>query len=46
MLDVRDSHEPSYLAAPFLRRTEGCHVFLFEGGVLTGCAVNAGALAA
>lgn len=46
MLDARDSHEPSYLAAPFLRRTEGCHVFLFDGGVLTGCAGNAGAPAA
>lgn len=46
MIDARDSHEPSYLAAPFLRRTEGCHVFLFDGGVLTGCAVNAGAHAA
>lgn len=46
MLDARESREPSYLAAPFLRRTEGCHVFLFDGGVLTEYAVNAGALAA
>lgn len=46
VLDARDSHEPSCPAAPFLRRTEGCHVFLFDGGVLTGCAVNAGAPAA
>lgn len=46
MLDARGSREPSYLAAPFLRRTEACHVFLFDGGVLTQYAVNAGAPAA
>ena len=46
MLDARDSHESSYLAAPFLRRTEGCHVFLFDSGVLNEYAINVGALAA
>lgn len=46
MLDARDSHEPSYLAAPFIRRTEGCNIFLFDGGVLSRYAVNAGAIAA
>lgn len=46
MLDARESNDPAYLAAPFLRRTDGCHVFLFEGGVLTPLARNAAALAA
>ena len=44
--DARDSHQPSHLAAPFLRRTAGCHAFLFDGGGLIGCAGNAGAPAA
>ena len=46
LLDARDSQTPSYLAESFLRRTDNCHVFLFEGGVLTKCASNAVALAA
>lgn len=46
LLDARESQTPSYLAESFLRRTDNCRVFLFEGGVLTKCASNSVARAA
>jgi hypothetical protein len=46
LLDARESQTPSYLAESFLRRTDNCHVFLFEGGMLTKCASNSVARAA
>lgn len=46
LLDARAAQSPSHLAAPFLRRTGGCHVYLFEAGRLTGHASHAGPVAA
>ncbi len=46
LLDARESQTPSYLAGSYLRRTDDCHVYLFENGALTKCASNAAALAA
>ena len=46
LLDARESQTPSYLAGSYLRRTDDCHVYLFENGALTQCASNAAALAA
>ena len=43
LLEARGSLTPSYLAEPFIRRYDRCHVYLFEGGRLTECARRPGA---